>query len=88
MEVILNKMDLFIKGIGNKIYKMVKEQKNGWIVVNMKENIHWVRNKVLVHITGQMGNNILENGKIIKCLEKEYKIGMMGDNIMDIGMII
>jgi len=54
----------------------------------MKENIHWVRNKVLVHITGQMGNNILENGKIIKCLEKEYKIGMMGDNIMDIGMII
>jgi len=25
MEVILNKMDLFIKGIGNKIYKMVKE---------------------------------------------------------------
>lgn len=58
------------------------------MVANMKENIHWVRDKVLVLITGQMGNNILGNGKITKYPEKESKIGMMGDNIMDIGMII
>lgn len=58
------------------------------MVVNMKENINWVRNQVLVHIFGQMENNILGNGKIIKCLEKEFTIGMMVDNIMVIGMII
>ena len=50
---------------------MEKVYMNGKMEEDMKDNINTIKNMDLVVINGQMVENILVNGEIVKDMEKE-----------------
>jgi hypothetical protein len=47
----------------------------------MTENSKIITSKELEYTYGQMAENIMGNGQITRCMEKENLIGLMGKNI-------
>ena len=61
-------MVFYIKEIGKKDYKVVKDQNNGQIIQFIKEIIKMVKNMVKVYIHGMMVLLIMEIGKMEKLM--------------------
>lgn len=52
------------------------------MVVVIKESYLIIIFMVMVFMNGLMGENILDIGKIIKCMEEESLLGLMVENMM------
>jgi hypothetical protein len=76
MEIIIMLKEQLIKEVGMKISKKEKEEKNGQMDHIMRENISEAKNMDLVFFNGQMGQNIMVNGKIIRCMGQESSNGL------------
>ena len=59
-------MELCMKETGSKINSMDREQNNGLMEVNIKENIKMDKKKAKEDIAGQMGVVMKDNGYKIK----------------------
>ena len=59
-------MELCLKETGSKINSMDREQNNGLMEVNIKENIKMDKKKAKEDIAGQMGVVMKDNGYKIK----------------------
>lgn len=70
-----------MKECGKMIYSMVKEQRLGQIILNMKENIKTVKNMDKVLIIIMMVPNIKEIGKKTIYLAMVFIRGQMEENM-------
>ena len=61
---------------GLKINKKDKAVKNGLMEVSIKVNISEVRNMAKVYFSGLMVPNIVDNGKIIRCMAEASSNGL------------
>lgn len=65
----------------NRVRKMVGEHLIGVMEQNMKDSLLIIQYMVMGSMYGQIKENILVNGKIIKWMGKENFIGQMEKNI-------
>lgn len=65
MEFIIIKMGQDIRASGKMIFRMEKDRKLGWIIVNMREIIKWDKKTVKGNIPGAMVRGIRGIGLII-----------------------
>jgi hypothetical protein len=76
-------MEHVMREISKMDLNMDMENFYGQMEVNMMVNSDTIISKVLVIINGQIEDNIKEYGATIRCMEKEYSFGLMGENIKD-----
>ena len=77
-------MGLHMKGIINKEKKVDKENSNGLMGVPMMVNLRIIILMEKGFIHGEIKDNILEIGKIIKWMDMEFLLGLMGEDIKEI----
>jgi len=81
------KMELSLLGNGLMMFSMGWDVKNGLMDQYLKGCISLDENKVWECIDGMIVHNSLEIGKIVKFQGWVYMNGLMGDNIMENGLI-
>jgi hypothetical protein len=77
----LGQINLFMKASFIKVPNMVMGYINMQMALYIKVIGIKIRYKDLVHIHGQIKKHILVNGKIIICMEKEYFVGLMEEDM-------
>lgn len=75
-------MVLVMREIIFLVKNMERELSYGLMVPYILVNSTTIILKVLANINGQMGDHSMETGKIIKCMGKEFLIGLMEGSMM------
>lgn len=82
MELKNGVINRYMKDIFIKVKNMEKGSSNGGTDLNMKETFMKTLYKDMEYIGGQMGDSMKANGRIIKCMDKEYLLGQMEKDIL------
>lgn len=77
-----------MKVIGKMILRVVKVKKHGQKDHNTSDSTKTERKKALENTLGQMAQNMMDNGLIIRLMELVSMFGKMEENIMAIGTIM
>ncbi len=74
-----------MKDIGKRINKTEKEKKHGPTELVTKENIYKEKNRAMENLSGPMVACTMATSLITIFMEKEFTLGVIRDNILEIG---